>query len=312
MIGTDAKLFGRLSTAMVTPFDEKLAIDFKAVDLIVEHLIKTGTKTIVVNGTTGESPTLDEDEKTELLKRVLAQTRKRAKVVMGTGSNSTAKTVKASQEAEQIGADGLLVVVPYYNKPNADGLLAHFKAVAQSTSLPVILYNIPGRTGVNLPVETTVELAQLCPNITALKDSTGATDQTAEIAGKAPSDFTIYSGDDHLLLPFLSVGASGVVSVASHIVGGPITEIIENYFKGKHDAARSGYYKYLPLFKGLFAAPNPTCIKYALSKQGLCKPYLRLPLVELPESSRTALDAILASVPLDKPETRIEALASQV
>ncbi|HEY9793705.1 MAG TPA: 4-hydroxy-tetrahydrodipicolinate synthase [Candidatus Obscuribacterales bacterium] len=293
MIGNDAPLFGRVMTAMVTPFDDELKIDFKALEKIVEHLLSNGTETIVVCGTTGESPTLDESEKKELLKAVIQQVKKRAKVIMGTGTNDTAKSIKYSRDAESVGVDGLLVVAPYYNKPSQDGLLAHFEAIAKSTSLPVVVYNIPGRTGINIGVETTVELAKRCSNIHAVKDSTGNTDQAAEIAGKARDSFRIYSGDDYLTLPLLSVGASGVVSVASHLIGSEMQKMINLFFAGKLDEARRIHYEYLPLFKGLFTAPNPTCVKYALSQLGLCKPHLRLPLVPITGAPKETMDKLL-------------------
>jgi 4-hydroxy-tetrahydrodipicolinate synthase len=293
MIGTDAPLFGRVMTAMVTPFDDALKIDYKALEKIVEHLIANGTNTIVVAGTTGESPTLEEAEKEELLKAVLEQTKGRVKVIMGTGSNDTAKSIKASRQAESMGADALLVVAPYYNKPGQDGLTAHFEAILKATSLPVVLYNIPGRTGVNVLPETTVELAKRCSNLHAVKDSTGNVEQAAEIAGKARDSFRIYSGDDYLTLPFLSVGACGVVSVASHLVGKEIQAMIAAFENGNHDQARRAHYELLPLFKGLFTAPNPTCVKYALSQLGLCKPNLRLPLVTISGAPKEALERLL-------------------
>lgn len=293
MIGNDGNIFGRVMTAMITPFDDELKIDFKATEKLVDYLIKNGTDTLVVAGTTGESPTLDDNEKKELLKAVLAHANGRAKVIMGTGSNDTAKSVKASQEAEKLGADGLLVVAPYYNKPSQEGLLAHFETIAKATQLPIILYNIPGRTGVNVSAETTVEIAKRCPNLHALKDSTGSVEQTAEIAGVARESFRVYSGDDYLTLPFLSVGASGVISVASHIIGTQIQEMITAYFSGKLDRARQLHYENLPMFKGLFTAPNPTCVKYALASMGICKPNLRLPLVPLSGQPKTQLDKLL-------------------
>ncbi|HEY9787986.1 MAG TPA: 4-hydroxy-tetrahydrodipicolinate synthase [Candidatus Obscuribacterales bacterium] len=293
MIRTDAPEFGRVITAMVTPFDDALKVDFKAAQRIVGHLIETGTESIVVAGTTGESPTLEDDEKADLLKCVLETAGKRAKVIMGTGYNSTAKSIKASQEAERLGAHGLLVVAPYYNKPSQAGLIKHFEEVARSTSLPVFVYNIPGRTGTNITSDTMLEIANRAGNIHALKDSTGSVEQAAEIGGKARSDFRVYSGDDYLTLPFLSVGASGVVSVASHVVGNEIKDMMDSFFKGKLDRARELHYQYLPLFKGLFAAPNPTCVKYALSTLGLCRPHLRMPLIELDKAQKEALEKIM-------------------
>jgi 4-hydroxy-tetrahydrodipicolinate synthase len=293
MIGTDAPLFGRVVTAMVTPFDDELKIDWKALEKIVDHLLKTGTNTLLVSGTTGESPTLDDSEKKDLLKAVVAQAKGRAKVIMGTGSNDTAKSIKASRDAEALGADGLLLVAPYYNKPNQEGLTAHFEAICKATSLPAVLYNIPGRTGINVSSQTTIELASRCSNLHALKDSTGCPDQAGEIAGAAREDFRVYSGDDYLTLPFLSVGGCGVISVASHLIGQQISEMIDAFFSGDLDKARKLHYQCLPFFKGLFTAPNPTCVKYALSKLGLCKPNLRLPLVPLSQKDAEPLEKIL-------------------
>ncbi|MBY0547111.1 MAG: 4-hydroxy-tetrahydrodipicolinate synthase [Candidatus Obscuribacterales bacterium] len=296
MIGTDGGLFGRMVTAMVTPFDDNLKIDYAATERIVEHLLNTGTTGIVVSGTTGESPVLEDDEKRELLKFVVSKVKGRASIVMGTGSNDTAKSVKASREAESLGADGLLVVAPYYNKPSQDGLKAHFSAVASAAALPVMLYNIPGRTGINITSETTLSLAEEFPNIRALKDSTGSVEQAQETARLGKDCFRIYSGDDYLTLPFLSVGGCGVVSVASHLIGVDIRKMIDSFFDGKIEDARLTHYKCLPVFKGLFTAPNPTCVKYALSKMGLCKPNLRLPLVPLSEPQRKAIDELLKEV----------------
>lgn len=293
MIQTDAPMFGRVMTAMVTPFDEQSNIDFKATEKLVKHLLSTGTTTFVVAGTTGESPTLDDSEKRDLLKAVIEAVDGKARVVMGTGYNATAKSIKASQEAEKLGADGLLVVAPYYNKPSQSGLIRHFHEVARSTSLPVIVYNIPGRTGVNISPETMLEIIANDSNIHALKDSTGNVDQSAEIAGKARDTFKIYSGDDYLTLPFLSIGGAGIVSVASHIIGQQISALIEDFFAGRHDAARAKHYKYLPVFKGLFAAPNPTCVKYALSVLGICSEHLRLPLVPLTSAEKQVMDRLL-------------------
>lgn len=293
MIGTDGNIFGRVMTAMVTPFDDALKIDFKATEKLVDYLIKNGTDTLVVSGTTGESPTLTDNEKTELLRAVVAQAKGRAKIIMGTGTNDTAKSAKSSEEAEKLGADGLLVVAPYYNKPSQEGLLAHFETIAKCTELPIVLYNIPGRTGINVSAETTVEIARRCGNLHALKDSTGSVEQAAEIAGAARPSFRVYSGDDYLTLPFMSVGACGVVSVASHIIGPQIQEMIAAYFAGQLDRARQLHYQNLPVFKGLFTAPNPTCVKYALASMGICKPHLRLPLVPLSGQSKAQMDKLL-------------------
>lgn len=293
MTRTDKPPFGRLFTAMVTPFDDQLKVDFKAVARLTEHLIGTGTTALVVSGTTGESPTLETAEKLSLLREVLRVANGKAKVIMGTGSNDTARTVKLSLEAEHVGADGLLVVAPYYNKPSALGLVRHFEEVSKAISIPIILYNIPGRTGVNIAPETIIELAQRFSNLHAVKESSGNVDQSAEIAARARDEFLIYSGDDYLTLPIMAVGGCGVVSVASHFAGRQISSMMENFFAGDLEHARGLHYNLLPLFKGLFAAPNPTCTKYALSRLGICSEHLRLPLVPLESAQRAAMDNVL-------------------
>jgi 4-hydroxy-tetrahydrodipicolinate synthase len=278
---------------MVTPFDDAGKIDFKATERLVQHLLANGTDSIVVAGTTGESPTLEPTEKRELLKCVLQAAHGKAKVIMGTGSYSTADSVRASQEAESLGADGLLVVAPYYNKPSQQGMIRHFGEVASSTSLPIIVYNIPSRTGVNITAESTLAIAAANSNIHALKDSTGSVDQASEIASWVREDFRIYSGDDYLTLPFLAVGACGIVSVASHLVGNEIQAMIAAFFNGQLEESRKLHYQYLHLFKGLFVAPNPTCVKFALQVLGLCKSAVRLPLIELDDEQKIVLSRLL-------------------
>ena len=293
MIGTDSPKFGRLVTAMVTPFGDDGKIDYKATEQVANHLIKTGTSSILVCGTTGESPTLSDEEKIDFLKCVVAVCKNRARVIMGAGTNDTEKSVKMVQIAQKEGADGLLVIAPYYNKPSQAGIEAHIKKVASASTLPMIVYNIPARTGVNILPETMLRIAEQCDTVHAIKDSTGNVDQAAEIAAKARDGFRIYSGDDYLTLPFLSIGACGVISVASHLVGESVAGMMAKFFSGDVDGPRSIHYKYLPLFKGLFAAPNPVCVKYALSKLGLCKEHVRLPLVPLNEDEKNTLKQIL-------------------
>lgn len=294
MITSDAPDFGRVLTAMVTPFGDDGKIDYGSLQKLIEHLIATGTTAIVVNGTTGESPTLDDSEKEDLLKAVVAQVSGRVRIIMGTGSNITAKSIKATAIAQSLGAEAALVVCPYYNKPSQAGLLAHFGAIAESTTLPIFMYNIPGRTGINMTVDTTVQLSHKYKNIYALKDSTGNVEQASDIASAARPDFRIYSGDDNMTVPFLSVGACGVISVASHVVGKQIADMIDASLRGDVDKARQAHYHLMPVFKGLFAAPNPTCVKYALSRLGLCKEHLRLPLVPLDENQKQAVDKLIS------------------
>lgn len=293
MIGTDGSLYGRLITAMVTPFGDDGKIDYKATEVIANHLFKTGSSAILVCGTTGESPTLSDEEKIDLLKCVKAVAKGRGKVIFGAGSNDTEKSAKFAALAQKEGAEGLLIVAPYYNKPNQAGIEAHIKKIAQASTLPLIIYNIPGRTGINILPETIVRISEQCPTVHALKDSTGSTDQSAEIAGRAPNNFRIYSGDDYLTLPFLSIGACGVISVASHVAGEAISGMMAKFFSGDVDGPRTIQYKYLPLFKGLFTAPNPVPVKYALSKLNLCKENVRLPLVPMSEDEKNVLKQIL-------------------
>lgn len=298
MIGNDAKQFGSVLTAMVTPFDDD-KIDYKATERIIQHLIETNTDTIVVSGTTGESPTLSTDEKLDLLKFTKDKAGKKAKVIFGAGSNDTEKSVKLAKKAEKAGADGLLIVAPYYNKPSQEGIIAHIKAINDKTDLPIIVYNIPGRTGVNIQPKTMVKIIETCKNVHAIKDSTGDVDQMASLARLCSDPFRLYSGDDNLTLPFMSVGACGVVSVASHVIGKEISAMIKLFSEGEIREARALHYKYLPLFKGLFIAPNPTCVKYVLSLMGLCNESLRLPLVPLDAEQKLQIRNMLAECEID-------------
>ena len=285
--------FGQVITAMVTPFKSDLSIDFDATEKLVNHLIKNGTDAIVVAGTTGESPTLSHKEERELCKFVQKVANKKVKIILGAGSNSTATAVESTKEASNIGVDGVLSVVPYYNKPSQEGLLEHFSQVAKCTSLPIILYNIPGRTGINMEPQTAAELASKYKNIIGYKDATGNLENTSQVIQLAPKSFLIYSGDDSLTLPMLSIGAIGVISVASHIVGNEIKDMINCYFTGKIDLAKEVHNKLFPLFKALFKAPNPTCIKAALEILGICKADLRPPLVKLNEKQLNELKEVI-------------------
>ncbi len=288
--------FGQVITAMVTPFKNDLSIDFEATEKLVNHIIKTGTDTICVAGTTGESPTLTHEEERELCKFVQKIANKKVKIILGTGSNSTATAIESNKEAEKLGVDGVLSVVPYYNKPNQTGLLEHFSHIAKNTGLPIILYNIPGRTGINIEPQTVSELVEKHKNIVGYKDATGNLENTSQVVQLTPKDFLMYSGDDSLTLPMLSIGAIGVISVASHIVGNEIKDMINCFFAGKTDLAREIHNKLFPLFKELFKAPNPTCIKAALEMKGICKSNLRLPLVKLNEKQLNELKQVLDKV----------------
>lgn len=289
--------FGRLITAMVTPFHEDGSIDWDTTAKLVDHLIEVQRNdSLVVAGTTGESPTLSDEEKLELFRFVVRQAAGRCKVIAGTGSNNTAHTIHLTREAEACGADGILLVAPYYNKPSQEGLYRHFKAVAEATSLPVILYNVEGRTGVNISVETTLRLAEL-PNIVATKDC-ASIEQLGLIAKGAPAGFKVYSGEDTATLPALSVGAYGIVSVAAHLIGAEMKQMINDHLNGDTAKAAEWHGKLYPVLKGLFhcphPVPNPVAVKYALSLKGLPVGGVRLPLVAVNDQEAEFLRQLLA------------------
>lgn len=280
---------GEVITAMVTPFNEKREIDYPAVEKLTRHLAQTGSDAVLVAGTTGESPTLTHDEEYELLYAIKGTLSGAAKVIMGAGSNSTRTAVDTTKKVESLGADAVLSVVPYYNKPNQQGMIEHFGAIARSTNLPIILYNIPSRTGVNMLPQTVAFLAKEYSNIVAIKQSNADLDLISELKAQCPQDFAIYCGDDSLTLPMLSLGAHGVVSVASHVVGNEIKSMIHNYKAGQVKAARNMHQTLFPLFKKLFMAPNPVPVKAVLSRLKLIENYVRRPLFELNEIERSEL-----------------------
>ena len=287
---------GEVITAMVTPFNEKREIDYPAVERLARHLADTGSDAVLVAGTTGESPTLTHDEEYELLYAVKGTLSGDAKIIMGAGSNSTRTAVDVTKKVESLGADAILSVVPYYNKPNQRGMIEHFSAIARSTDLPIILYNIPSRTGVNMLPQTVAFLAKEYSNIVALKQSNPDLDLISELKAQCPKDFAIYCGDDSLTLPMLSLGAHGVISVASHVVGEEIKSMIHNYKSGQVKAARNMHQMLFPLFKKLFMAPNPVPVKAVLSRLKLIENYVRRPLFELNEFERSELFDCLNSV----------------
>lgn len=290
---------GEVITAMVTPFNEDREINYEKVEELANHLVSSGSDAILVAGTTGESPTLTHEEEIEILSSVKRAVANKAKVIMGAGSNSTKTAVEMSKLAQKEGADAILSVVPYYNKPSQSGMIAHFSAVAESTDLPIFLYNIPSRTGVNMAVDTVKTLAEKYSNIVAIKQSFGDLDQVSELKINCPEDFMIYSGDDSLTLPMLSLGADGVISVASHIYGSEIKSMIHNFKSGQVHAAANMQRKLYPIFKKLFMAPNPVPVKAALKKIGLIEDYVRLPLVELTAEQKAELFAVLDSFSKD-------------
>lgn len=284
--------FGQVLTAMVTPFDQNGEIDFNATKTLVEHLITNGTDGLVVAGTTGESPTLTTEEKIELFKCVVEAAAGRVHVIAGTGSNNTQASMSLTKLAEETGVDGIMLVAPYYNKPSQEGLYQHFKTIAESTSLPVMLYNIPGRSIVNISVETVVRLSEI-PNIVSIKEASGNLDAMAEIISKTPSDFTLYSGDDGLTIPVLAIGGAGVISVASHIIGNDMQEMINAFKNGDVQKAAATHRNLLPIMRALFIAPSPSPVKAALNLNGIQVGGVRLPMVPLSNKEQSALEKVL-------------------
>lgn len=287
--------FGRLLTAMVTPFDDDEQIDWHEVTRIAEMLIQSGSEGLVVAGTTGESPTLSADEKIQLFRHVAQVVDGRAAVIAGTGSNSTHDTIELTKRAAECGIDGIMLVTPYYNRPSQEGLFHHFATVAEAVELPIMLYNVPVRTGTHMTADTVVRLAEI-PNITAVKESSGDFVQATEIIRRTPDDFALYSGDDKHILPLLAIGAHGVVSVASHIVGSDIKAMIDAYVAGEHEQAQRLHEKWIGLFGGLFLAPNPVPVKFALAALGYGTPRVRLPLVEANEKEKNAIRELIRNV----------------
>ncbi|WP_309867863.1 4-hydroxy-tetrahydrodipicolinate synthase [Bacillus sp. SLBN-46] len=280
--------FGQVLTAMVTPFDQQGEINYFATKELINYLIANGSDGLVIAGTTGESPTLTTEEKVDLFKFVVDVVDSRVPVIAGTGSNNTRASISLTKQAEDAGVDGIMLVAPYYNKPSQEGLYQHFKAIAESTSLPVMLYNIPGRSVVNMTVETIVRLSKIT-NIVAVKEASGNLDAMSDIISQTPSDFTLYSGDDGLTLPVLAIGGTGVVSVASHIIGNEMQEMINNFKNGNLKEAATAHRNLLPVMRALFAAPSPSPVKAALKMMGVSVGGVRLPLVPLTDGEQQTL-----------------------
>lgn len=281
--------FGRLITAMVTPFNEQGGIHWEETARLIDYLIEDQkSETLVVSGTTGESPTLSDKEKVELFEFAVKHAAGRCKIIAGTGSNNTAHSIHLTQDAERAGVDGVLLVVPYYNKPSQEGMYRHFEAIANATKLPIMLYNVPGRTAASLSAATTLRLAQI-PNIVATKECVSL-EQVTQISAGAPEHFKVYSGDDAAGLPAIAVGAYGIVSVASHVVGAEMKQMIDAFFGGAPVQAAQIHQKLFPVFKGLFECPqplpNPVAVKYALTLRGLNVGSVRLPLIAATEDEQ--------------------------
>lgn len=284
--------FGQIVTAMVTPFDEQGEIDFPATRNLINYLIANGSDGLVVSGTTGESPTLTVEEKVSLFKFTLEVVNGRISVIAGTGSNNTRESIELTMLAEEAGVDGIMLVTPYYNKPSQEGLYEHFKTIAAATSLPIMLYNVPGRSIVNMEAETIVRLSKIA-NIVAIKEASGNLEAMAEIINDAPIGFSLYSGDDALTVPVLSIGGVGVVSVASHIIGNEMQTMIENLSKGNVQQAAREHRRLLPMMNALFAAPNPSAVKAALNVKGIPVGGVRLPMIPLNDDQLRSLQEAL-------------------
>ena len=283
--------FGKISTAMVTPFNQLGEVDLDTTTRLIEHLIETGTESIVVAGTTGESPTLSKNEKIDLFKHVVKVGNGRIPIIAGTGSNHTQESIELTIEAEKAGVDAIMIVAPYYNKPNQEGLFQHFKEIANATSLPLMVYNIPGRSVVNILPDTVVRLSKI-PNIVAVKEASGNLDAMSEIIARTDDDFLLYSGDDGLTLPVLAIGGTGIVSVASHVIGLEMKEMIDSFESNDTKRAAKLHQKLLPLMRSLFEAPSPVPVKKVLQWKGIDTGPVRLPLVSLSEKEEAELKKI--------------------
>jgi 4-hydroxy-tetrahydrodipicolinate synthase len=294
------KELGRLITAMVTPFDDKGEVDYEQAKRLALALLNSGSDGVLVVGTTGESPTLVRAEELRLFSEVKSAAGERGAIIAGTGSNSTAEALETTKEAERIGVDACLLVVPYYNKPTQEGLYQHFKTIAESTSLPCILYNVPSRTVTSLSAETVIKLSQI-DNIIGVKEASGNLDQIAKIISGTKGDFLVWSGNDSDTLPILALGGYGVISVASHLVGKQIKEMINCATTGKIDEAANIHRQLLPLVNALFIVSNPIPVKYALNYIGFRVGKPRLPLTEPDEKSATFITDTLKNYQIDLP-----------
>jgi len=281
-------MFRGTFTALVTPFRDG-AIDSQALEKLIESQIAAGMTGLVAVGTTGESPTLSHDERDQVIRLTLEIANRRCQVIAGTGSNNTQHAIADTKAAEKLGVDGALLVAPYYNKPSQEGLFRHFKAIAASTALPIILYNIPGRCGVDIAADTVVRLANECQNIVSIKEASGSVERVSELRRCLPESFTILSGDDSLTLPFMSAGAVGVVSVASNLYPAEVSALVQACESGEAKSAERLHRRMFGLFKDLFIEPNPVPVKTALAWRGLMSGEVRLPLCEMSEANQARL-----------------------
>ena len=294
------KDLGRLITAMVTPFDRKGQVDYGQANKLALACLKSGSNGVVLSGTTGESPTLLHKEELKLYTEVKAAVGNKGSVIAGTGSNSTAEAIKATQGAEKAGVDACLLVTPYYNKPSQEGLYQHFKTIAENTGLPCILYNVPGRTVVSLAAETVINLSSI-KNIIGIKEASGNLEEIGKIISGAKKGFLVWSGNDGDVLPLMKMGGYGVISVASHLVGLQMKDYMTKYLAGKVAEADKIYMSLMPLIRALFVVSNPVPVKYALNQIGFNVGKPRLPLVEPDAKSAAFIKETLKSYKIDLP-----------
>lgn len=284
--------FGKVLTAMVTPLDNSGKVDFGQTTNLIEYLLENGSEGLVIAGTTGESPTLTAEEKVSLFKHVVEKVNKRVPVIAGAGSNNTSSAVALTKEAEAVGVDAIMLVTPYYNKPNQQGLYEHFATIANETKLPVMMYNIPGRSVIKMSADTIIRLSEI-ENIVSVKEASGDLDLTSNVIEGTPDNFSVYCGEDSITLPMLAIGADGVVSVASHVIGSEMQSMVNAYQSGNVKNAASLHRKLLPIMNGLFAAPSPTPVKAALKMKGMDVGGVRLPLVPLTEEEENTLKQLI-------------------
>ncbi|HEX4086576.1 MAG TPA: 4-hydroxy-tetrahydrodipicolinate synthase [Chthoniobacteraceae bacterium] len=292
-------MFRGTYTAIVTPFRDG-AVDEEALTQLIEWQIESGITGVVPVGTTGESPTLDHAEHSRVIQLAVKAAAGRCKVIGGTGSNSTDEAISLTREAEKVGADAALLVAPYYNKPTQEGLFRHYKAIASATRLPIILYSIPGRCGIEVSVDTAVRLSRECPNVVSIKEAGGSVERVSQLRAALPPQFTVLSGDDSLTLPFMSVGAEGVISVASNIIPREMVRMVDAFTAGRAAEARELHTRFYPLFRDLFIETNPIPIKTALALAGRISGEFRLPLCEMAPANEAKLLATLRNLNLVK------------
>jgi 4-hydroxy-tetrahydrodipicolinate synthase len=280
-------MFEGVATAIITPFTENDSVDYTSLEKIVSHQISSGIDALVVLGTTGEAPTINKEERTKIIEKVVESSKRRVPIIIGTGSNNTKDAVEKAKIAEECGADGLLIVTPYYNKSTKDGLVAHYKYISERTDLPIILYNVPSRTGVNIEPDTVCRIAETCTNVVGIKEASGNLSQINELILTVREGFKVYSGNDDQTLPLIALGANGVISVVSNILPQEIKRMVDLAIAGDFDTARIFHKKYLKITNLMFTEVNPIPIKYAASRMGLCRNELRLPLTRI--SAQNAL-----------------------